>query len=110
MSSIVEERTVAGPDVAAQFSELLRQWKSRPRSPLGRVASKTQHPIYQAIIRLGEAAVPLLLAELQKEPDFWFEALRALTKENPVPNGSQGRLNDMTQAWLQWGRSKGHIT
>ena len=39
---------------------------------------------YQKIIGMGPAVVPLILSELQKEPDHWFWALEAITDENPV--------------------------
>lgn len=52
---------------------------------------------------MGEGAVPLLLAELRREPDDWFWALHAITGANPVPAASRGDLRAMTEAWLQWG-------
>ena len=29
--------------------------------------------------------IPLILAELKREPDHWFKSLREITGENPVP-------------------------
>ena len=64
-------------------------------------------PAYQKIIAMGEAAIPLLLAELEREPDHWFIALHAITGVDPVPKESCGRLKDMTTAWLRWGKEHG---
>ena len=37
---------------------------------------------------MGPEVIPLILAELENEPDYWFAALRELTGENPVPRGA----------------------
>ncbi len=37
---------------------------------------------YQRIIGIGWPVVPLILDELQREPDQWFWALEAITDEN----------------------------
>jgi hypothetical protein len=50
------------------FKALVKQWRQEigPTSTATRMA---QQPAYQQIIRLGKAAVPFILAELEKEPD-----------------------------------------
>jgi hypothetical protein len=60
------------------------------------------HPAYQQIIGMGVDALPLILRELEREPDHWFWALEAITGENPVPPTDRGRLNEMARAWLRW--------
>ncbi len=65
---------------------------------------------YQQIIGMGEPAVPLLLEELQREPDHWFWALEAITQESPVPPEAKGKLNETARAWIEWGRQKGYIS
>ena len=64
---------------------------------------------YQSIIGMGDPAIPLLLEELQREPDQWFWALEAITLENPVPPEARGKIDEMARAWLDWGRQKGYI-
>jgi hypothetical protein len=66
-----------------------------------------RHPAYLEIIDLGEPVVPLLLDELQREPDFWFAALQKITGADPVPKTSAGKIKEMAKAWLDWGRDKG---
>ena len=68
-----------------------------------------KHPAYQQIIDLGEPVIPLLLAELKREPDFWFAALQKLTGVDPVPKENAGKIKLMAQAWLEWGRQKGFV-
>ena len=64
-------------------------------------------PSYTELIAFGESAVPLLLAELEREPDWWFGALKAITAADPVAPEDRGKLMAITRAWLDWGRAKG---
>jgi hypothetical protein len=65
------------------------------------------HPAYQNIIGLGPRAVPLLLAELKREPCDLFWALTAITGEDPVAPQNRGNLQKMAHAWLEWGAAQG---
>jgi len=64
---------------------------------------------YQEIIGMGKPAVPLILEELQNEPDQWFWALEAITSENPVPPEAAGQVRLMAEAWINWGKQHGLI-
>ncbi len=90
-----------------RFLELAARWK-RERGPHSSSAALAAHPAYQEIIALGPSVVPLLLRELDREPDHWFRALHALTAANPVLEGSQGKVREMAQAWITWGREQGY--
>jgi hypothetical protein len=92
----------------ALFAELTEQWKRETRL-LSSTSAIAMHPSYQRIIGLGPQVVPLILAEMQREPGHWFWALAALTGENPVPPADRGRVAPMTDAWLKWGRENGWI-
>jgi hypothetical protein len=93
-----------GQDRERRFHELVAIWK-RERGPHSSSARLAEHPAYQGIIAMGPAVVPLLLRELEREPDHWFRALHALTGADPVPVASRGKIREMASAWLQWGRS-----
>lgn len=89
------------------FKKLAYEWeRNRPRG--ADIEQMTQHPAYQSIIRMGEPAVPWLLHRLVERPDHWFVALNAITGARPVPPESRGRIKEMTQAWLNWGRQQGY--
>jgi hypothetical protein len=90
---------------AERFQALLRQWKADV-GPLSSVTEMAMHPAYQRIIGLGREAVPLLLRELAKEPDHWFWALKAITGVDPVEPAHRGRVKDMADAWLLWGKEQ----
>jgi hypothetical protein len=65
------------------------------------------HPAYQRIIGMGTAAVPFLLCELERRPDHWFWALTAITGADPVKPEHRGKLREMANAWLKWGKEQG---
>jgi hypothetical protein len=94
--------------LAKRFRQLVQRWRAETEH-LSSAARMAKHPAYQEIIQMGEPAIPLLLAELPRDPDFWFAALRTLTGENPAPPESAGNLREMARAWIEWGRAKGYI-
>lgn len=89
-----------------EFQRLVADWKATrvTKSTVKRMAA---HPAYQAIISMGWPAVPLILSELEREPDHWFIALHAITGASPVPKESQGKLDEMAKAWMAWWRRRG---
>ena len=93
--------------VSRRFQQLVDRW-SEDTLDMSSIEDMVEHPSYSAIIDMGEAAVPLLLRELEKAPNYWFPALTAITGVNPIPEEARGRLIEMTEAWLEWGRGKGH--
>jgi hypothetical protein len=96
----------ASEEELARFYTLAEQWK-KDTAHQSNIAKRALHPGYQEIIGMGERVIPLLLAELRREPDDWFWALHAITGANPVPEASRGNLRAMAEAWCQWGLGKG---
>ena len=93
-------------DVGAKFDRLARQWKQE-RGPVSSARRMAAHPAYRAIVAMGKSAIPLLLAELERQPDHWFIALHELTGAEPVPEEARGRIDEMAAAWVKWGRANG---
>jgi hypothetical protein len=106
-SEPAETTATTGPGWKQRFHELVATWK-RERGPSSSSARLAEHPAYQEIIGLGPEVVPLLLGELEREPDHWFRALHALTGANPVPLECSGKVREMAAAWLHWGRAQGY--
>ena len=101
--------TLAPEQLAALFEGLVDQWRAETLH----LSSTTQiatHPAYQRIIGLGPVVIPLILKELAKKPNHWFWALRALTGEDPVAEEDQGKIEEMTAAWLSWGQEQGYLS
>jgi hypothetical protein len=97
----------SGANVENLFPTLARRWKEE-RGPTSSTTEMALCPSYQRIIGLGPAAVPLILRELEREPDHWFWALKAITGEDPVPEASRGKVREMARLWVEWGRQQGY--
>ncbi len=100
--------TVEPTALEARFQLLAAQWKAAA-ALLSSTTAMVAHPAYQGIIALGPPVVPLLLQDLEREPAHWFEALEAITGEDPVCPEDWGKTRAMAAAWLAWGRSRGLI-
>ncbi len=94
-------------EIETKFLELAEQW--RRETGMFSVTSKiSMHPAYQRIIGMGQPVVPLIMRELEREPDHWFWALNAITGANPIKSEHRGRLQQMAQAWIEWGKANGY--
>ena len=105
MASVVNAAERA---VAEHFERLATQWKAGTEL-LSSTSAMVAHPAYRGVIALGAAAVSLLLRELEREPAHWFEALKTITGEDPVPPEHWGNIAAMRTDWLAWGRQRGLI-
>jgi hypothetical protein len=92
--------------VTKRFHELLSTWK-RETAFLSSTTQRAMHPAYQSIIGLGPRAVPLLLAELKREPCDLFWALQAISGDDPTPPDDRGNVQKMATAWVEWGAAQG---
>jgi len=90
-----------------KFYRFCKRWK-RETKHMSCPEDMILHPAYQRIIGLGPSAIPLILAELERELDFWFWALDAISEENPVSDDVQGDMEKMRLAWIQWGRENAY--
>jgi hypothetical protein len=94
-------------NIEPEFNRLVGEWKaSRHATSFSR---DLVTPAYLRIIGLGPKVLPLILRELGKELDHWFLALKSVSGEDPVPPQSRGKIQEMANAWLKWGREKGHV-
>jgi len=92
-----------------EFNRLAQDWKSGlgPQSSITRIVT---HPAYLEIISHGEEMIPFVLRELQREPNHWFIALKAMAKNfSPVRPEDAGNIKKMAEAWLEWGRKNGKL-
>ncbi len=96
-------------DLEAEFQELADQWR-RDTGHFSFVSQMTTHPAYQSIIEMGEPVIPIILKDLQAQPDHWFPALAAISGESPqIPKEDRGRMKAITEIWIEWGKAKGYI-
>lgn len=94
--------------VRFRFYQLLYAWKEQTRFTSSAI-EMVSHPNYLEIISLGEPAIPLLISELIREPDFLFHALAAIAGVNPIQRADYGDIPAMANAWIAWGRAEGYI-
>jgi hypothetical protein len=91
-----------------KFRVLAKAWRNDCQwtSSINEMVS---HYAYQEIIGMGPDAIPILLNEMQRDPDHWSWALRAITGENPVKEEHRGNIDLMAQEWVQWGKERGYL-
>jgi hypothetical protein len=94
-------------ELEAEFKKFAEKWRLET-GMLSLVTQKSMHPAYQRIIGMGQPVIPLILRDLEQKPDHWFWALRAITGDNPVKPEQRGRMKQMAQAWIQWGKEHGY--
>lgn len=99
---------------ASRFNDAMRAWRAARNPLMSSSWANVEIPAYQQIIGMGKAAIPFILAELQSEvntgePDDWFSALWAITQENPIPQQSRGKIYEMADAWIKWGKQMGYV-
>jgi hypothetical protein len=107
--SLGAEEVAIGRDraaVAETFRKLAEKWHAETAA-MSSITNMAMHVAYQEIIGLGPDVVPILLRALEREPDHWFWALRAITRVDPVPDAARGRLAQMAEHWLNWGKEQG---
>jgi hypothetical protein len=97
----------ATPPLVQRFQGLAAQWRRETRH-LSLMSDVVMNPAYQQIIGMGKPAIALILQDLKQQPDHWFWALRSITGENPIQPDDRGRLPQMAEAWLEWGRQHGY--
>jgi hypothetical protein len=98
--------TLTADELRTTFEELAEAWRNRTRYQ-SFIQKLVTAPEYQRIIGLGRPVVPLLLRDLEREPEFWFWALECITGENPVPESALGDIDAMSAAWVDWGYRHG---
>ena len=93
--------------IVLKFKLLSEQWYNETEG-MSFIAKKINHPAYQEIISMGKSVIPLILAELANKPTYWFTALTTITGANPMQPEQIGKIQLMTQSWLNWGQKNGY--
>lgn len=91
-----------------RFESLVEEWL-RDTILVSSFSTIITHPAYQEIIRMGDAVVPLILRDLEREPKHWGPALRAITGAQPVPSEHAGRVREIAKDWLHWAKNHGYV-
>lgn len=93
-----------------RFHTLANKWKEDTMFSSSVDQIESNHS-YLEIIKMGEIVLPMILADLKSEDaSLWFNALEAISGDNPVPQNHRGFIAKMTNDWLTWGQAKGLVT
>jgi hypothetical protein len=93
-------------DIEIKFNELVDEWRTQKTRASSFSSANASLPAYQFIIGMGEPALPYILRELSKKDEDWYWALKAISREDPVPPEHRGKRKVMRQLWLEWGKAK----
>ncbi|MCP4042207.1 MAG: hypothetical protein GY731_09670 [Gammaproteobacteria bacterium] len=105
---LYRKHATIGDSREVRFRCLADSWTEKVKN-ISSFTQITAHPDYLAIISMGRPVIHLLLEELNDRPNYWFAALEAISKENPIPEAHRGNLAQMTEDWIAWGESEGYI-
>lgn len=108
LQSSASSNNITKSEVSDKFNALAAQWQDEVEG-LSSTTQMSRHPAYQEIIKLGTPVIPLLLEDLKKNPLCWLNALQEITGINPVKPEQRGRIKQMAEAWLDWGKNQGYI-
>jgi hypothetical protein len=94
-------------DKEKTFKYLLEKWKSETKymSSLGDMSKRES---FQKIVEMGHDAIPFILKELEQEGSHIFYALHLITGENPIPKEDAGKIKQICDTWVLWGKAKGY--
>jgi hypothetical protein len=85
----------------ARFEAAVARWKT-DISFDSFAADMKEHESFREIIEQGYAVVPLIAAELRRQPSFLFLALEEIFGEDPVPEAAYGNVKTVAAEWLKW--------
>src|SRR5262249_59056771 len=97
--------TKSAENVEETYLRLAEEWKSET-APLSSIRRKKQHPAYRQLIEMGEPAIPLILADLARQPSHPFWVLRDITNQNPADPAVAENFLDVIDSWITWGRDQ----
>ena len=105
-STMKAEPTTPAEDLADRFLRLSNEWK-RDTGHLSLISQIAAHPSYQSIVAMGDSAIPLILRDLETEPNHWFSALSELVDEGPeIPAHDRGNIVAVSEAWIEWRKAQ----
>lgn len=94
-----------------EFYDHLKKWNKDTKFTSS-ATKMVNDPSYQAIIAMGEKVVPIILRHMEQylsHGGHLSTALFQITGENPVPKKIAGQMQNMSRAWVSWGRKNGHL-
>lgn len=88
-------------DYVSRFYKLVRRWRAET-AYLSSLHEKYENAAFVEIVSMGKIAIPLIIGELQRQPDWLLGALVRITGENPVSATDRGDVYAMSGSWIEW--------
>jgi hypothetical protein len=105
-------RTDKRKTLEERFREEAEKW-DRETAHLSSPAQRFLHPSYVAIMGMAQdnrdKVIDLLLRDMRDNRREWFWALSYLTHQNPIDKRDSGKLDNMIQSWVRWGKQEGRL-
>lgn len=105
----VDSKASSTVRISDYFQKLADQWQ-HDTAHVSQISQRIDHPAYKRIVRMGSAAVPLILEQMKEGSGHWFHALSMLVDDNPIPSDFSGTIDDAAALWVAWGVDKGLIS
>ena len=105
--------TETDAELAQRFADLTARLEEGTRHS-SKFKTRLEHPAFAEIVAMGERAIPLLRADLEKDGGFVFLALYRITGVDPAPKpevvgGFRAYdIKGMQAAWLASGRAQAY--
>ena len=90
-----------------KFNKLADKW-DKDTEHLSSPSQIHTHCSYLEILAIGKDVIPIMLKDLQVNRRHWFSALSYLTGVNPINPLCAGKVNEMIDCWINWGRNNGY--
>ena len=94
-----------GNDYVTKFHKLARKWRIET-AYISSTSEMFEHPAFAEIIKMGEVVVPLIIQELERQPDMLLGTLVFITGEDPITDDDRGNVYRMAVAWIDWFRRR----
>lgn len=108
VSAAATSTATRGASIEEEFARLANRWHDETDF-LSSPSRITGNDTYLKIISMGERVIPLILEDVKERGGDWYRALRIVSGDDPVPVEARGYVEQMKQAWLEWGRERGYI-
>jgi hypothetical protein len=99
------KRTASVTPLELLFGALVRVWEE-DNQYVSSTSQIVEHPAFRRIVELGDAVVPLLLAEVRRRPSHLVIALKRITDADPAAPEDRGKFRAMADAWVKWGEER----
>lgn len=103
----LDEDTIKQSYLREKFKSLSASWQKNTKYSSS-VLTFIEDENFKKIVSMGEAALPLILIELEKKPSALVWALNMITGKS-VSDGRRVTIAEASKLWVKWGKRVGII-